>query len=52
MEAQGQPRGGLASGRGPRGIVELPQADGVFRAHPDGLTNALKHGKVLAQARA
>ena len=51
-EAQGRLRGGLASGRGPRGIVELPQADGVFRAHPDGLTDAMKHGKVLAQARA
>ena len=51
-EAPGRPKGGLAAGRGPRGTVELPAADGVFRAHLDGLTDELKDGKVLAQARA
>jgi len=55
--------GGLARGpRPPRGVVgggagaagaaaEAPTPDGVFRAHPDGLTGDVAHGKVLPQAR-
>ncbi len=54
--------GGLARGpRLPRGAgggagaagaaAEAPVPDGVFRAHPDGLTGDVAHGKVLPQAR-
>lgn len=54
--ATGRPPRGLGVGAGaswgPRGSQEGPAADGVFRAHPDGLTDDLAHGKVLMQARA
>lgn len=46
------PRGQAAGSWAHRGVPEGPAADGVFRAHPDGLTDDLAHGKVLMQVLA